>query len=181
MSTTIQAEKRTHLKPSALRNLRSSGRLPGVVFGKNADNEMVHISTKQFQKWLKQGAAGYIELEFGKEEPITVLLEDMQKDPVTRDLLHVDFQLVQNDQVIRTKLPVKYKGVPVGTKSGGIVQIQSAFIEVEALPKHLPDAVEFEISGMEVGESLLVSDAKLPSEVTVISGENEFLISIVKP
>nr|WP_145405079.1 50S ribosomal protein L25 [Paenibacillus xylanexedens] len=181
MTTYIQAEPRIKLKPSRLRNLRKSGRLPAIVFGKNTANEMIHIPSIQFQKWLKQGASGFIELQFEGKPALTVLLEDLQRDPVTKDLIHVDFQQVQTDEVLRTKIPVKFNGTPVGTKQGGVVQIQLAAIEVEALPRHLPAVVEFDISGMELGETLHVQDATFAPEVTVISEGNESLLSVVKP
>ncbi|HEY2491795.1 MAG TPA: 50S ribosomal protein L25 [Paenibacillus sp.] len=181
MTTLFQAEERTHLNTSGLRNLRKGGRLPGVVFGRNTKNEMIHISTIEFQKWLKRGAVGFIELQLEGKESLSVLLEELQHDPLTRDLLHVDFQQVQPNEIVRTKLALKIMGTPIGTKQGGVVQIQSEFVEVEALPRHLPNVIEFDIGGMNIGESLLVSDLDLPAEVTVISGGNELLLSVVKP
>lgn len=182
MTTThFQAEPRVRLQPAELRRLRRKGRLPAIVFGKRADNTMIHLATSEFQKWLRQGASGFIELEVAGKQPFTVLLEDIQRHSVTRELLHVDFQLVQSHEVVRTKIPVKFSGTPIGTKQGGVVQIQRAFIEVEALPKHLPTEVELDIGGMEVGESLHVRDAEFASEVTVISESHEFLLSVVKP
>ncbi|WFR63757.1 50S ribosomal protein L25 [Paenibacillus amylolyticus] len=181
MTTTFQAENRIPLNSSRLRDLRKSGRLPGVVFGRKTDNQMIHIPTIEFQKWLKQGASGFIELQFEDKDALTVLLEDLQRDPVTRDLLHVDFQQVQTNEIMRTKIPVKFNGTPIGTKQGGVVQVQLASIEVEALPRHLPTSIEFDISTMELGETLHVRDATFASDVTVISEGNESLLSVVKP
>ncbi|MBY0115903.1 50S ribosomal protein L25 [Paenibacillus xylanexedens] len=181
MTTSFQAENRSPLNTSRLRDLRKSGRLPGIVFGKNTENEMIHIPTIQFQKWLKQGTSGFIELQFEEKDSLTVLLEDLQRDPVTRDLLHVDFQQVQTNEILRTKIPVKFNGTPIGTKQGGVVQVQLSSIEVEALPRHLPTSIEFDISTMELGETLHVSDATFAPDVTVISEGNESLLSVVKP
>jgi large subunit ribosomal protein L25 len=181
MATSFQAETRIPLNTSQLRNLRQSGRLPGIVFGRNTENQMVHISAIQFQKWLRQSASGFIKLQFAEKEALTVLLEDLQRHPVTGDVIHVDFQQVQTHEILRTKIPVKFKGTPVGTKEGGVVQIQLASIEVEALPDHLPTWVEFDVSGMGVGETLHVRDAVFAPEVTVISEANESLLSVVKP
>ncbi|WP_159886085.1 50S ribosomal protein L25 [Paenibacillus puerhi] len=181
MTTLFQAENRTRLNTSGLRNLRRTGRLPGIVFGKNTENRMIHISATDFQKWLKQGASGFIELQLGEKDSVSVLLEDLQRDPVTRDLLHVDFQQVQANEIVRTKIPVKFTGTPIGTKQGGVVQVQCAWIEVEALPKHLPDVMEYDIGGMNVGESVHVQDIAFSENVTVISEKNEFLLSVVKP
>jgi len=181
MTTYFQAEQRDYLNSAGLRNLRRAGRLPGIVFGKQAANRMIHISTIQLQKWMKLGASGFIELRFEGQDAVTVLLEDFQRDPVTRELLHVDFQQVQTGTVLRTKIPLKFKGTPIGTKQGAVVQIQRAFIEVEALPGHLPTSVEFDISGMEPGASIQVKDAVFSPDVTVISDEKEMLLSVVKP
>ncbi|MEF2966573.1 50S ribosomal protein L25 [Paenibacillus sp. M1] len=181
MAACIHTERRPRLNSSGLRNLRQGGRLPGVVFGKNADNEIIHISTKQFEKWLKQGTSGFIELQMEGDRSMTVLLEDLQRNPVTGELVHVDFQLVQTGEIIRTKLGVKFVGTPIGTKSGGAVQIQDPFVEVEAFPKDLPSTVELDISAMEIGDTRFVKDLILPPNVTVISGDNELLISVSKP
>ncbi|WP_274363114.1 50S ribosomal protein L25 [Paenibacillus thermotolerans] len=180
MTIRLQANKRTHLNASGLKNLRKSGRLPSVVFGKNADNEMIHISTSQFQKWLRQGGSGVIELQVEGSSAISVLLEDFQRDPRTREPIHVDFQRVQTNTMVRTKIPVKFKGTPIGTKQGGIVQIQSSFIEVEALPQHLPPEIEMDISAMNVGDAVLVKDVEFSAEVTVVSEPHEFLLNVVK-
>jgi large subunit ribosomal protein L25 len=177
--TAIQAEKRTPLNSSGLRSLRRSGRLPGVVFGKNAENFMIHISAKQFQSWLRQGASGMIKLQMGNSA-LPVLLEDLQRDPLTREPIHVDFQLVQSGVPLRTKLPLKLAGTPIGTKQGGVVQVQSSFVEVEGLPEHLPAEIEIDVSGMNIGDTVLVKDLKLPENVTAVSDENESLLAVVK-
>ncbi|MNJ54407.1 General stress protein CTC [compost metagenome] len=181
MNTCIHTERRPRLNSSGLRNLRQKGRLPGVVFGKNADNENIHISTNEFEKWLNRGASGFIELQMEGDRSMTVLLEDLQRDPVTRALVHVDFQFVQATEIIRTKLAVKFVGTPIGTKLAGVVQIQDPYVEVEALPKDLPSIVELDISDMEIGDTRFVKDLVLPSTVTVISGDNELLVSVSKP
>ncbi|UVI30665.1 50S ribosomal protein L25 [Paenibacillus spongiae] len=181
MTTYFQTEKRTHSNKSGLRNMRESGRLPGVVFGRNTENEMVHISAIEFHKWLKQGKSSMIDLQFDGGDTLTVLLEDLQRHPVTRDVLHVDFQRVQSNEIVRTKLAVKFTGTPTGTKQGGVVQIQCEFIEVEALPRDLPAVVEFDIGDMNIGDSVYVKNLALSPEVSVISGANESLVSVVKP
>ncbi|GIP40412.1 50S ribosomal protein L25 [Paenibacillus sp. J31TS4] len=181
MAASIHTERRPQLNSSGLRNLRRKGRLPAVVFGKNVDNEIINISTKQFEKWLKLGASGFIQLKMEDDQSMTVLLEDLQRNPVTRELIHVDFQLVQMDEVIRTKIMVKFIGTPAGTRLGGVVQIQNPYVEVEALPKNLPSSIELDISAMKIGETRSVKDLNLPTEVTVVSDNNELLISVSKP
>ncbi|CAM3599308.1 50S ribosomal protein L25 [Marinicrinis lubricantis] len=181
MNIYFPAEKRAHLNTSGLRRLRRSGRLPGIVFNRRGHSEMIHISMNDFQKWLRQGGTGIIELRIPDQEPMTVLLEDVQQDPVTRKLLHVDFQRVKSREAIRTKIAIDFKGTPIGTKEGGIVQIQNAHIEVEALPEHLPPSIEMDVSQLNMGDSIKVQDVKLPPEVKVVSDGNGYLLAVARP
>lgn len=181
MAIRLQAERRTHLGKGGIKQLRKSGRLPAIVFGNKLDNEMIHISATEFQKWLRSGDSGFIDLQIDGEDSIPVLLKDYQRDPRTQELLHVDFKQVQKNEVVRTKIAVKFTGTPAGASAGGVVQVQNAFIEVEALPQHLPAAVEHDISELQIGDTVLVKDVALPPEVTVLSGENEFLLTVIKP
>lgn len=181
MTKSLLAEKRTPLNTSGLRNLRNSGRIPGVVFGRSMSNEMIHISAIDFQRWLRQDGSGIIQLQFDGDAPLSVLLEDLQRNPVTQDVIHVDFQHVQTDAAVRTKVAVKFTGTAAGTKTGGVVQIHKEFIDVETLPQHLPNVIELDISEMEIGDTLYVRDIEFASEVTVLSGENDFLVSVSKP
>ncbi|MFD0960125.1 50S ribosomal protein L25 [Paenibacillus chungangensis] len=181
MNTCLQAERRTHLNRSGLRKLRESGQVPAVVFGKNTDAEMIHISSIAFRKWMRDSGSGFIQLQFGEERSLSVLLEDYQHDPVTNDIIHIDFQKVQDKEIIRTKIPVKFQGTPAATKNGGVVQVQNTFIEVESLPKFLPTMVELDIRELAMGETLFVKDVAFAPEITVVSLPDDALISVVKP
>lgn len=181
MNTAFQAEFRPLTNKTGLRQLRRSGRLPGIVFGKHTDNKMIHLSVLQVQKWLRQGSSGIVELHFEDGTKLPALLEDLQRDPLTREPIHIDFQQVQSEQPVKTRVPVEFKGTPAGTKQGGVVQIQSASIEIEALPAHVPSLVQFDISELGVGAAVHVKDVSFPAEVTVLSDANEFLLTVVKP
>jgi large subunit ribosomal protein L25 len=91
MTAAFQANKRTHLNSSGLRDLRNSGRLPAIVFNKQAENDMIHLPTREFQRWLRQGSDEAIKLQLEDGHSITVRLEEVQREPVTRELIHVDF------------------------------------------------------------------------------------------
>ncbi|CAH0119923.1 50S ribosomal protein L25 [Paenibacillus sp. CECT 9249] len=181
MSTTFTAEKRTHLTRSGLRQLREKGRLPGAIFGKRTNTESIHISAKDFTKWLKKGDSGLIHLEVAGAGTIPVLLEGIQRDPVSKDVLHVDFLQVQMDQAVRTKIPVEYIGTAHGAKKGGIVQTQGTQIEVEGLPGKLPPSVSVDISGLDIGDSIIAEQLTLPDGIALVSPADELLVSVVHP
>lgn len=181
MRACFAAEQRSPLNRSGLKHLRRSGRLPGVVMGLNKESDMIHISSQEFQRWVRGGGSGLLEVQLNGSDKIPVLLEGLQRDAVTREYIHVDFLRVRTDELVRTKVTLDYVGTPKGTKVGGIVQTQSTFIEIEALPHQLPSSISVDISGLNVGDSLLVGDVKLPPEVALLSSENELLVSVVTP
>ncbi|MGZ7441787.1 50S ribosomal protein L25 [Paenibacillus sp. TH7-28] len=181
MRACFAAEQRSPMNRSGLKRMRQSGRLPGVVMGLNQESDMIHISSQEFQRWIRGGGSGMLEIQMEGCETIPVLLEGLQRDAVTREYIHVDFLRVKTDELVRAKVTLDYIGIPKGTKLGGILQTQSTFIEVEALPHQLPSSISVDISELNIGDSLLVGNVKLPPEVTLLSSENELLLSIVTP
>lgn len=181
MRACFAAEQRSPMNRSGLKRLRNDGRLPGVVMGLNKESDMIHISSQEFQRWVRGGGSGLLEVQVGGTDKIPVLLEGLQRDAVTREYIHVDFLRVRTDELVRTRVTLDYVGTPKGTKLGGIVQTQSTFIEVEALPHQLPSSISVDISELEIGDSLLVGNIELPPEVTLLSSDKELLVSVVTP
>ena len=181
MSISIHAEQRQHLNRSGLKQLRNKGRLPGIIFGSGMDNAMIHISRKDFHQWAKGGGAGVVQLQVGDAEKIPVLLEHVQRDPLTQDYIHADFLRVKQNEEVRMKLPIVFTGTPKGTKLGGIIQTDSTSIEVQALPANLPSSITIDISEFEIGSTLQGGDIELPEGVSLISSPNEFLLSVIAP
>ncbi|MCM3038941.1 50S ribosomal protein L25 [Paenibacillus motobuensis] len=181
MRTCFQVEERIPMNRTGLKRLRNSGRLPAVVFGSGTDNQNIHLSTKEFGKWIRRGSGGIIELNLENHDSIPVLLEAIQRDPVTQEYIHVDFLRVKKDELVRTKVNIEFAGTPRGTKLGGIVQTQSTFIEIESFPDKIPGSIIVDISHLEIGESIHVGDIELPDGLVLISATNELLVSVVTP
>ncbi|GGH13618.1 50S ribosomal protein L25 [Paenibacillus segetis] len=181
MRTCFEAELRQPTNRSGLKSLRREGRLPGVILSANAESTMIHVALKEFQRWTRNGGTGVLELQLEGSETVPVLLEAIQRDPVTRDLIHADFLRVNHKEIVRTWVMVEYVGTPSGTKKGGVLQTQVTMIEVEALPADLPASIAIDISHLEIGESLQVKDLQIPNNVELISSGNEFLVSVVTP
>jgi len=181
MQVCFQAERRAPMNSTGLKRLRKEGRLPGIVFGKNTENAMIHISTKEFQKWTRGGGTGVFKLDIEGIGTVPVLLEGVQRDTVTKDMIHVDFLQISKDQTVRTKIVIDYTGTAKGTKLNGIVQKQSTVIEIQALTEDLPSAITVDISDLDIGDSILAGDIALPSGVSLVSSVNELLVSVVAP
>lgn len=181
MRVNLRAETRAAMNKTGLKQLRLSGRIPAVVFGTGENNMMIQLSAKEFGKWARNGKGGILELRFDDREPLPVLLESVQRDPITREYIHVDFLRININEVVRTRVNLDYIGTAKGAKLGGVVQIQSTFIEIESFPDRIPAIIPVDISELDIGNSLHVGDLKLPDGVVPISSANELLVSVVTP
>lgn len=179
MRACFAAEPRLPMNKSGLRRLRQSGRIPAVIIGLNQESEQVHVSARDFTRWIRGGGSGLLEIQVNGSEAIPVLLEGVQRDTVTRDYIHVDFLRVLKDEPVRAKVVLDYVGTPAGAKLGGILQTHGNFIEVEALPHFLPPSISVDISKLAIGGSLCVGDISLPVGLKLLSPANEQLLSII--
>lgn len=179
MRACIAAEHRTTMNKSGLKRMRQNGRIPGVVMGLNQASDRIHLSAREFGRWVRAGGTGLLDIRIGDSEPVTVLLEDVQRDPVTGDYIHIDLLRVKHDEKVRAKVALHYVGTPKGTKLGGSLQTQSTFIEIQALPHQLMPSISVDISELNIGDSLLAGQIELPPEVTLLSPDNELLLSVL--
>lgn len=179
MNNQILVNVREKSNRAQLKQLRQAGRIPAVVFGPESENVIIDVPRKQFLQWMKTGGGNVVYLQTNSDEKIPVLLEDVQRDPVSGEVIHIDFLRVNAKQEVRTRLPLIFSGTPIGTKEGGIVQTDSTFVEVIALPHLIPASLTVDISDMKVSDTIQASDLILPEGVSLTSSPNEYLVSIV--
>ncbi len=167
----VNAASRKDQGKGASRRLRHEGKVPAIVYGGKADPVSVTVSLNEMSKHLKTEAfySHLLTLNLdGKTEQ--VVLKDLQRHPVTGYALHVDFQRVLADKLLRMQVPLHFKGgdVAPGVKiGGGIVEHILNQVEVECLPKDLPEFIEVDLSAMEVNDSIHLSQLKLPAGVVL--------------
>ncbi|WP_276357722.1 50S ribosomal protein L25 [Cohnella caldifontis] len=182
MNLTLKAEKRETGSGSALRRLRRGGLVPGVVYGKGLPEPTpVSIPLKDLQAVLRANPHAVIELEIpglGREH---VLISEMQTEPLSRDVMHVDFHQINMNEKIRAPIRLELSGKSVGEKEGGLLQLVHHELEVECLAKDLPDFVSLDVSNLQMGDSLTVADLTLPAGVRPILDEDEVLVTVLAP
>ena len=170
MAIEVSATTRKAQGTGASRRLRKTGRVPGIVYG-GKEPMLVDVDHNNLYHALRNEAfhASILSLELdGKKEQ--VLLRDFQMHPFRQQVLHIDFQRVQADKKIHMKVPLHFinadiaPGVKVG---GGIISHVLNEMEIACLPADLPAAIEVDLSGLDIGHSIHVSDIKLPKGVEV--------------
>lgn len=170
---------RTEFTRATLRQLREQGRVPAVVYGSQTESLPIHVNEKDLAKISRRGRTEIFGLQVENGANYPVLIKDIQEK--YGKILHVDFQQVSRNKPVRVKVPVQYTGTAVGTKSGGVFQIQVTELEVEGLPDDLPSTIDVDVTSLDTGDKLLASDLKLPSGITLLASEEELLASIVLP
>jgi len=160
--------------------MRQEGRLPGIIIGSEREAVMITLSSKDVRQFLKTGESGVIDLIVEGRGTVPVLLEAVQRDPVTKEPVHVDFLQAHENKIVRTNLSLEYIGKPRGAKEGGVAQIQRSFIEIQTYPSRVPSSISVDISQLGIGDVLFAGNIALPPEVDLVSAENELLVSVTK-
>lgn len=168
---TIKATGRNVEGKGASRRLRRAAQLPAIVYGGSAAPQAIQIEHEQI--WLASHHEWFyssiLDLDIdGKVEQ--VLLRDMQRHPYKQLIMHLDFQRVDASQALRTKVQLRFLGQEksVAGKTGGVIIMHELTeVEVSCLPKDLPEAIEVDLSALEIGQVVHLSDLKLPAGVEI--------------
>ena len=188
MEITIKASKREGKGTGASRRLRRAGNVPGVIYGAGKDAVSVQLDHKdlflQFRHEAFHASILSLDLEGKKGQ---VLLRDYQMHPVRNQIMHIDFQRVSATEKIHVKAPLHFinadegPGVKLG---GGIVTHILTEAEISCLAKDLPEFIEVDLGAMEVGQTVHLSEVKLPKGVEFVQlahGNDAAVASVTKP
>lgn len=175
MTLTLEAQPRKETGSRACQKLRASGMVPAVVYGGGADTEAITLSAPEFAKvWREAGESTVIELKgLGSER--TVLINDVEVDPLMGSPSHVDLYAVRTDQVVEVSVPLVFTGVsPAEKELGGTLIKVMHELDIEALPKDLPHEITVDISSLVTfDDAIHVKDVVLPQGVTAVTGAEE--------
>lgn len=167
----IPAEMRTDVGKGASRRLRRAGRVPAVVYGGDREPAAITIDHDFLLHEAESEAfhSSILELNVGKKKQ-AVVLRDLQRHPYKPLLTHADFLRVSDDHEIRMHVPLHFTNEeksPAGKKAGVVISHQVVEVEIESLPKHLPEFLEVDLANLEPGESVMLSEIPLPEGVTI--------------
>ena len=178
----ITANFRTDVGKGASRRLRHQGKIPAVLYGGERDavaltlehDPVMHASTTE------AFYSSILEIRVGDDKTQNVILRDIQRHPFRPQIVHMDFQRISATEKLRISIPLHFIGeeeCPAGRESGVVIQHQQTEIEISALPADLPEFLPVDLSQMEAGDVILISDIKLPDGVEIpalaISEEND--------
>ncbi|HDZ77497.1 MAG TPA: 50S ribosomal protein L25 [Candidatus Omnitrophica bacterium] len=183
----LSANLREEIGSRQLKKLRREGFIPGIVYG-GSKAFPIKITRSSFIKFLHEhkGENVIINLEVAEEKSKskdnTVMIKEMQHDPVSEEIIHLDFNKISLTQAISVKVPVEAKGEAEGVKAdGGSLNHILWELELECLPKDMPKSILVDVSALKIGDAIHVKDIKFSQGVTVKHEADAIVLSVAPP
>ena len=185
-SVSLTAYPRTLVRRSGVRKIRSSGRVPAVVYGRHNPPQNLEIETKAIQNLFQHSASENILVDLAIEgngnSKRLALVQEIQHHPLSGKLLHIDLHEVTETEKVTVTVPVETVGEPIGVKtSGGILEHVLFRLKVRALPKDLPEYLEVDVSALDLGQSIHLGEIKPPANVEILGDKKVVVISVAAP
>ncbi|MBN8237486.1 50S ribosomal protein L25/general stress protein Ctc [Halobacillus kuroshimensis] len=182
MAITLKAKQRQNLKQSVTRELRQEGSIPSVVYGNDKEPITVAVNSIELLKTVRdEGKNAIISLNIEGKDTVDVMLHDYQVDPLKDELIHADFYVVNMSQEMDVEVPVRLEGEAAGSKEGGVVQQPLYDLAVRAKPADIPEEIVVDISELNIGDSVMVSDLKASRNYEITEDDNTTIVSVTPP
>jgi len=181
--TTLKAAPRLRTGSGRLNQMRREGWLPSVIYGKGTENINLKVDAKTFADVLARSSSENIivNLEIEGQGTRLAFLQSIQHDPMSGKALHADFRSIDDNTAITAHIPTHLNGESAGVKAGGLIEQYVHAIEITCLPDDLPETLEVDISGLQVGDSLHIGDITYPSGVKPTHAADVVVAHIGKP
>ena len=167
------------------RALRREGSMPAVVYGRGKDPILLAVDMKDFEQLLKNYNVNQVLLnlviENGKSISKSVMVKELQTDPITRNLLHVDFYEIDMQSKITVSVPVVTTGISKGVELGGVLQLIRRELEVLCMPTDIPESIEIDVTDLDIGDSIHVEEIPLQGDVEIPFDANFTILTVLSP
>ena len=168
----------------ANRRLAHENRIPAVLYGPGRETVSLSVDRHDFELLMSHHAASSIIVELqveGEKKPVNAMIREMQTSPIKGNITHVDFMVIQMNVAVHASITLRYVNDPAGVKAGGILTTNFHEINVEAKPGDLPEAIDVDVSALEIGDVLHVKDIEAPKDVAILDDPEEVLVSVQPP
>ncbi len=170
----------------SVKKIRKEGKIPAIVYGKETKTMPVEIKVKDIEKTvssLKEGTLLITLKLIDKEnaEEKTVIIQEVQRDPVTDNIIHADFKQVSLKEKSIFKVPVLTKGIPEGVKLGGVLEHIMREIPVRCLPDNLPPKFELDITSLKISQDIKLKDIKVPEGIEIMEDPGKVVLTVIAP
>jgi large subunit ribosomal protein L25 len=178
----LTAETRTVKGSRPAGRLRREGKVPAVVYGLDTETLNVTVPARELQHILsgEAGANALITLKYDGDDVLT-LARQIQRHPTRGELIHVDFVRIRRDVAVEAEIPVHLEGEPAGVRDGGVLEQLVFSLAIEAKPADIPNAIEVDVSALEIGDQMRIEELSVPAGVAVMHEPEELVVQVVMP
>ena len=178
----LDAQVRDDVGKGVARSLRRAGKVPAVLYGRKRGAVSLQIDDRTFQTLLRNyGSNVLINLVLGNDDEQTVIIKDLQRHPVKRNVLHADFQRISLDEKITTQVSIETVGTPVGVRDGGVLTITRRQVSVNCLPLDTPESLRINVEDLSIGDSFRVSDIEIDDMIEILENEMTQIAAVIEP
>jgi len=179
---TLEVSRREHVGKGVAKKLRATGQIPAVVYGAHRDPVAITVDRKSVTELIQKSDHGvrsiFLLRMAGTDQQRHAMIKDIQIDPISRRMTHIDFVRVVMDEVVRVTIPVHISGTAIGVKEGGILDWQVRDLHVECLPGAIPDAIDVDVSALGLHQYLRISDVKIPEGVKILDDTDRVVVGV---
>lgn len=181
--TELSADLRTQTGSASSRRLRKQGLLPAILYGKNRESVSLTVNEKEVDNILrtKLGKNSLINITIKGGKNDKVMIKDYQGHVITRRLTHIDFWIVSEDQTVHVSVPVRIDGKPIGLQNGGLLEITTRQVDLICKVGHIPEEIIVDVTALNVGQNIHLSDIKLPTGASVADKYNPTIAAVQLP
>lgn len=179
----LEVQQRDTFGKQSARDLRKEGGVPAVLYGRAQDTVAIQVNARTFKQFLRTyGENVIINMEVEAGDPETVIIKEIQRHPVDKQtLLHADFIRISLDEPVTSAVPVILVGNPPGVQEGGVLESPLREVSLHCLPMEMPNNITIDVSHLEIGDSVHVSDLTLDEEIDILDEPERILAMVSQP
>src|ERR1051325_1609956 len=179
---TLEVTRRERSGKEYAKKLRQENKIPAVVYGGHKDPVAITVERKAVVDLIQKSEHGvrsiFLLKMAGSDQQRHAMIKDIQIDPISRKMTHVDFVRVVMDEVVRTTVPVHVNGTPIGVKEGGLLDFQVRELHVECLPNAIPDRIDIDIANVGMHQYMRIPELPVPQGVKILDDPERVVVGV---
>jgi large subunit ribosomal protein L25 len=184
VKTGLTAKRRHETGKGVARRLRAAGQVPAVLYGKDQEPIALTLDAREalylFHSISVENTIVNVQIDDDKEE-LETLVREIQMHPYRPDLVHVDFYCIERGVALEVDIPAEYIGTPQGVRDGGVLEVILHEIRVKCIPSLIPDSIQIEISGLDIGDSIHASEISMEEDVELLTDPGQTICLVSAP
>lgn len=182
-TASLNASPRTDTGKGVARKLRAAGQVPGVIYGHGREPQSLTINAREFKRLAERIRITSTVIELALDGKVArTLIRELQRHPISRDALHVDFQELVAGEKVNVSVPLRFVGTAEGVKTGGgILEEVMHQIDVRVDPSNIPDHIDVDVTALTIGHGLHIRDLVLPEGVEVLDDADNTVATVTPP